>query len=132
MLKQVAGAKFGDGFEEGVTHGPIQNKMQFERVVSLVEDAKAAGGEVLCGGGRLEGSAAGSYFYAPTVVTNVKEGVRLVDEEQFGSVPMGHGNHPAAQQHPGCWQPAPQKHTRARARTHPRTPTCHTHTLART
>ena len=40
----------------------------------------------MCGGGPLEGAAAGSYFYAPTIIGNVKEGVRIVDEEQFGPV----------------------------------------------
>lgn len=38
-----------------------------------------------CGGKRLEEKGKG-YFYEPTIVSNVKEGVRLVDEEQFGPV----------------------------------------------
>ena len=32
----------GDGFEEGTTMGPINNQMQFDRVIKLVEDAKKA------------------------------------------------------------------------------------------
>ena len=43
VLECAAESKFADGFEEGATHGPINNKMQFDRVSELVEDAKAAG-----------------------------------------------------------------------------------------
>lgn len=73
----------GDGLDEKVQLGPIQNEMQFNRVTELVEDAKRHGGRVLCGGTRLAGT---GYFYPITFVADVKEGVRLVDEEQFGPV----------------------------------------------
>jgi aldehyde dehydrogenase (NAD+) len=75
--------KFGDGFSADVTHGPVNNKMQFDRVKELVEDAKAHGGKVLCGGAPTTEK---GYFFPATVVTGIKEGVRLVDEEQFGPV----------------------------------------------
>jgi len=76
-------AKVGDGFSEGVKYGPIQNKMQFDRVSELVEDAKKAGAVVHAGGAPLAGS---GYFYPPTILSGVREGVRIVDEEQFGPV----------------------------------------------
>jgi hypothetical protein len=72
----VAAQKYADGFVEGTTHGPIQNKMQFDIVTGLVDDAKASGAEILCGGTRLPGSATGSYFYAPTIIAKVQEGWR--------------------------------------------------------
>jgi acyl-CoA reductase-like NAD-dependent aldehyde dehydrogenase len=84
FTKQAATAKFDDGFADGVTHGPIQNKMQFDRVSELVEDAKVNGANILTGGAATEGTP--GYFYPPTVITGVKEGVRIVDEEQFGPV----------------------------------------------
>ncbi len=71
----------GDGLDENNQLGPIQNAMQFKRVVELVEEAKQAGGRILCGGAPLAGN---GYFYPITFVADVKEGVRLVDEEQFG------------------------------------------------
>lgn len=86
VLECAAESKFADGFEEGATHGPINNKMQFDRVSELVEDAKAAGATVLCGGRQIEGTPAEAYFYAPTILSDVAEGVRVVDEEQFGPV----------------------------------------------
>ena len=50
--------------------------------MGLVDDAKKNGGTIEAGGVRLEGS---GYFYPPTIVTDVGAGVRLVDEEQFGT-----------------------------------------------
>ncbi len=73
----------GDGMEESSMLGPLQNKRQFDRVVELVEDAKAHGGKALIGGEPVGGS---NYFYPVTFVTGVSDGVRLVDEEQFGPV----------------------------------------------
>jgi len=51
-----------------------------------VEDAKEQGGEILCGGCKVEGSPDEAYFYAPTIIAGVSDGVRIVDEEQFGPV----------------------------------------------
>jgi acyl-CoA reductase-like NAD-dependent aldehyde dehydrogenase len=73
--------KMGDGMQPDVQLGPINNKPQYERVIGLVEDAKRAGARVVAGGGVRPG---GGYFVEPTLVTGVAEGVRLVDEEQFG------------------------------------------------
>lgn len=90
-LDAVAGAlvefskniPMGDGMEESSMLGPLQNKRQFDRVVELVEDAKANGGKALIGGEPMGGN---NYFYPVTFVTGVSDGVRLVDEEQFGPV----------------------------------------------
>jgi acyl-CoA reductase-like NAD-dependent aldehyde dehydrogenase len=73
--------KVGNGLEPGVQLGPLNNKPQFERVSELVEDAKKHGAKIVTGGKRL---GAEGYFYAPTIVSEVSDGVRLVDEEQFG------------------------------------------------
>ena len=73
--------KVGDGLQADVQLGPLNNKMQFDRVNELVADAKAAGGRCVTGGAPLPGA---GYFIPPTLVTGLKEGVRLVDEEQFG------------------------------------------------
>lgn len=83
-LKGLAEAMpMGDGMAEGTVMGPIQNKMQFNKVVSLVESAKAQGGIIVCGGAPKGGP---GYFYPLTIVTGLKDGDRLVDEEQFGPV----------------------------------------------
>ncbi len=81
LAELARGVKVGDGMETGVELGPVNNKPQFERVCELVEDAKKHGGKILAGGGPVGGK---GYFFQPTVVGGLSDGVRLVDEEQFG------------------------------------------------
>lgn len=71
----------GDGMKEGTTFGPVTNQEQLDLVVELVDDARANGARILCGGEVLEGN---GYFYPPTIVADISDGTRLVDEEQFG------------------------------------------------
>lgn len=78
-----ASAVVGDGFKDGMMFGPINNKMQYERVKELVEDAKKSGATIEAGGAPLPGK---GFFYPPTIITGAKEGTRIVDEEQFGPV----------------------------------------------
>jgi len=72
--------KVGDGTEEGVELGPLQNKAQYEKVKAIIADA-AEKGTVIAGGSALDRP---GYFIEPTIVRDIKEGARLVDEEQFG------------------------------------------------
>jgi acyl-CoA reductase-like NAD-dependent aldehyde dehydrogenase len=62
--------------------GPIQNKTQFERVMGLIESARTDG-KIIAGGER-QGEK--GYFIKPTIVRDITDGSRLVDEEQFGPV----------------------------------------------
>jgi acyl-CoA reductase-like NAD-dependent aldehyde dehydrogenase len=75
--------KTGNGLDAGIDLGPLQNRDQLDLVVELAEDARRAGGRFLCGGIRPEGP---GYFYPVTLVADVSDGVRLVDEEQFGPI----------------------------------------------
>ncbi|WP_145167266.1 aldehyde dehydrogenase family protein [Rhizobium sp. SJZ105] len=70
----------GDGLDEKSMLGPIQNRMQFDKVARLVTDAKGRG-KVLLGGEPGEG-----LFFPPTIVSGLSNGDALVDEEQFGPV----------------------------------------------
>lgn len=88
-LAQLARARVeqvGTGTSPDVTLGPLNNKMQFDRVTELVADAVAQGATVVAGGKKPAHVDQRGFFYEPTVLTNVKEGVRIVDEEQFGPV----------------------------------------------
>lgn len=75
-------AVVGDGLEQGTTVGPIQNKAQYEKVQGYLEDAKSCG-NVIAGG---EVPAGKGYFINPTIVRDVKDGDKIVDEEQFGPI----------------------------------------------
>lgn len=81
LAERARAAKVGDGRLDGTDIGPLCNRMQFERVSELVAEALAGGGTAVTGGAAMGGS---GYFYEPTVVAGVSDGVRLVDEEQFG------------------------------------------------
>jgi acyl-CoA reductase-like NAD-dependent aldehyde dehydrogenase len=82
MLGELArGVKVGNGLDAGTELGPINNQPQFERVTELVEDAKKHGAKIVAGGARVGSE---GYFFAPTIVGGISDGVRLVDEEQFG------------------------------------------------
>ena len=82
-LAKLAGeAVVDDGLKQGVTIGPIQNKMQYEKVKGFLADAKA-NGNIIAGGEALERD---GYFIAPTIVRDIGDDARLVREEQFGPV----------------------------------------------
>jgi acyl-CoA reductase-like NAD-dependent aldehyde dehydrogenase len=73
----------GDGFEEGTEIGPVQNERQFNIVKDFVESARKDNGRFLCGGKPMEGD---GYFFEPTLVADLAEGTKLVDEEPFGPI----------------------------------------------
>jgi acyl-CoA reductase-like NAD-dependent aldehyde dehydrogenase len=73
----------GDGMDPATTVGPLINSRQRERVERIVEETVDQGGRVRAGGKRLERP---GYFYQPTVVTDVKPGSPLHEEEVFGPV----------------------------------------------
>jgi acyl-CoA reductase-like NAD-dependent aldehyde dehydrogenase len=75
-------AVVGDGLEQGTQLGPLQNKMQYDKVLGLIDDAKQHG-VVIAGGGKPDRA---GYFIQPTIVRDIADGTRLVDEEQFGPV----------------------------------------------
>lgn len=83
MAKLAKNVKVGNGLEEGVELGPIQNARQLQIVIDLAENAKASGGRILAGGNRVPGN---GYFFEPTIVADLTNGSRLVDEEPFGPI----------------------------------------------
>jgi acyl-CoA reductase-like NAD-dependent aldehyde dehydrogenase len=82
-LAQIAAhAVVGNGLDDGVQFGPVQNRMQFEKVQAIIDDARAQG-RVIAGGEKHPGK---GYFIKPTIVSGLPDSARLVCEEQFGPV----------------------------------------------
>ncbi|RAY11132.1 aldehyde dehydrogenase [Actinomadura craniellae] len=81
LAARARAAKVGDGMTEGVQYGPINNRPQFERVSELVADAIAGGARAAAGGKPIDGP---GFFFEPTILADVSDGSRIVDEEQFG------------------------------------------------
>ncbi|MFJ3055017.1 aldehyde dehydrogenase family protein [Herbaspirillum sp. NPDC087042] len=79
----IAATPMGDGLQPGIAMGPVQNRMQLQKVAALVDSAREDGATIVCGGRLPDGP---GNFYPLTLVTDIRDGARLVDEEQFGPV----------------------------------------------
>ncbi|GIO24069.1 aldehyde dehydrogenase family protein [Oceanobacillus sp. J11TS1] len=73
----------GDGMEPTTMIGPVQNKMQYEKVKDLINDAKRTGANIVCGGNVEDKT---GYFIPITIIDNPPENSRVVTEEAFGPV----------------------------------------------
>jgi succinate-semialdehyde dehydrogenase/glutarate-semialdehyde dehydrogenase len=76
--------RVGNGMDAHTDVGPMIQERQVRIVESHVEDAKARGARVLAGGTRLP--ELGVNFYAPTVLADVTQEMRIMREETFGPV----------------------------------------------
>lgn len=79
VAKQIP---IGDGEDESILFGPIQNRMQYDKVRALLDDARQNGGAFTEVGTHPDTG----YFLPITFVGGLGDGHRLVDEEQFGPV----------------------------------------------
>jgi acyl-CoA reductase-like NAD-dependent aldehyde dehydrogenase len=75
--------KVGDGAEQGTDLGPIQNKMQYDKLCNLLKDARESGLNFLLGG---EPSRRPGYYIPITIIDNPPENAPVVTEEAFGPV----------------------------------------------
>ena len=83
LTQAAAGLHLGNGFESGVTMGPLIDVPAADGVMELVEDAVDQGAQVLLGGGRGE---QGETFVEATVLADVTPQMRVCQEEIFGPV----------------------------------------------
>ncbi|MEU1275769.1 aldehyde dehydrogenase family protein [Streptomyces sp. NPDC005799] len=81
LADRARSARVGHGLEPDVELGPLTTHFQRDHVEDLVQDAKAGGATIAAGGHRIAGD---GYFFEPTIIGDVEDGVRIVDEEQFG------------------------------------------------
>jgi succinate-semialdehyde dehydrogenase / glutarate-semialdehyde dehydrogenase len=77
----TASLRVGDPMLEDTQIGPLVDEQGFAKVVAAVEDAVAKGAKVAVGGQKR-----GGLFYTPTVLTGVRRGMKVLDEETFGPV----------------------------------------------
>ena len=75
--------KVGNGFEDGVTTGPLIDQQALEKVEEHIEDAVSKGASILSGGTR---SNQGGTFFNPTVLTDVNSTMKVAKEETFGPI----------------------------------------------
>jgi acyl-CoA reductase-like NAD-dependent aldehyde dehydrogenase len=78
FVKQMQGMVVGDPLDDRVDLGPMIDVKEAERVERWVGEAQAGGAQVAVGG-RRDGA-----VYWPTVLTDVRPGMRVVKDEVFG------------------------------------------------
>jgi acyl-CoA reductase-like NAD-dependent aldehyde dehydrogenase len=83
FAEYVAKIPVGNGLDPQNLIGPVSNKMQLDKVVAFVDDARARGATIVTGGVRPK---APGFFYPLTVIADAADDMRVVKEEQFGPV----------------------------------------------
>jgi len=84
-VRLARGYVLGDPLDETTTMGPMAQQQAPAFLEAQVEEARAAGGQVLCGGERVQVDGRGRFF-APTVVADAPQRCSLMQEESFGPV----------------------------------------------
>jgi len=85
FVSRAAETIVGNGFEPNVEMGPLANDRRVAALTELVDDARDQGAEVRTGGSRLGDK---GYFFEPTVLVNVPDSARVMQEEPFGPLAM--------------------------------------------
>ena len=81
FVRRAAATIVGNGVDPNVEMGPLANDRRIGALTDLVEDAKESGAEVRTGGSKMGDV---GYFFQPTVLTNVPDSARVMQEEPFG------------------------------------------------
>src|SRR5499427_2283283 len=83
LTAKMGSLKMGNGLDDGISLGPLVNKDGLDKVIELVDDAVKKGAKVLTGGKAPDGP---GYFYPATVLANVSNDAKMLNEEIFGPV----------------------------------------------
>ncbi len=79
LASRVKGMKVGNGFDDGVSVGPLIEPAALAKVEKHVKDAVRKGGQILTGGKRMKGQ-----FFEPTVIAGASADMLVAREETFG------------------------------------------------
>ncbi|MGE0253235.1 MAG: NAD-dependent succinate-semialdehyde dehydrogenase [Alphaproteobacteria bacterium] len=83
FVAAARGLKVGDGLDKDTRMGPLANSRRLEAMEAFVADAQQQGAKVATGGRRIGNK---GNFYEPTVLTDVPQSARIMNEEPFGPV----------------------------------------------
>jgi len=84
MRERTAQLVIGHGAEPGTTMGPLTVPQSVEKAERHVEDARARGAKILCGGKRVERE--GGFYFEPTIVADASKEMLVAREEQFAPI----------------------------------------------
>jgi succinate-semialdehyde dehydrogenase/glutarate-semialdehyde dehydrogenase len=85
FARRAGALKVGDGLVEGIQMGPLAHPRRLEAMASLLADARKHGAKLHTGGERIPGK---GYFWQPTVLSDIPEEARIMNEEPFGPVAL--------------------------------------------
>jgi acyl-CoA reductase-like NAD-dependent aldehyde dehydrogenase len=83
LVELMKDSKIGSPLDADTEVGPLATSQQFHTLKVQVSDAIRKGAKVECGGRAVNSP---GYFFEPTVLTNVKKNMKVVNEEVFGPV----------------------------------------------
>ena len=83
VAENARNIKVTEGFDPQCEMGPLVSNEQLDRVLGFLEAGEAQGAKTLIGGHRLGDH---GYFVEPTLLTNARPGMKVLDEEIFGPV----------------------------------------------
>ncbi len=83
FVNRAKAVPVGDGLDERNKMGPLIHARRLEAVEAFVKDARDSGAKVGTGGARLKSP---GYFYSPTVLSDVPNQARIMNEEPFGPI----------------------------------------------
>ena len=86
VLRLVDGLAVGDPLDPATVVGPVVSDAALERILGVVDRARADGATLLAGGHRLTGDLADGWFVAPTLFGDVHHASALARDEVFGPV----------------------------------------------
>ncbi|MFI8068097.1 aldehyde dehydrogenase family protein [Streptomyces sp. NPDC086033] len=84
LADAVPGVPVGDPRDPGTVVGPMAGEKHLKKVEEYVDLARKEGGRIVCGGERLDLD--GGFYYKPTVIADLSNDSRVVQEEIFGPV----------------------------------------------
>jgi betaine-aldehyde dehydrogenase len=87
LVERAREIRLGGPFDEKAETGALISQAHLDKVTAYVDAGRDEGAVVLLGGQRVtEGELADGYFYAPTILGNVRSDMRVAQEESFGPV----------------------------------------------
>ena len=89
FAERTKGLVVGDGMDKGTQMGPMANPRRPEAIAELVADARGAGARLLSGGERgPDDRERGGFFFQPTVLADVPDSARAMNDEPFGPLAL--------------------------------------------
>ncbi|HEV7679251.1 MAG TPA: aldehyde dehydrogenase family protein [Candidatus Dormibacteraeota bacterium] len=86
LVSKAKALRVGNALDFDTQVGPVVNRQQYDSILRAIEQAKADGATLLCGGGRAEGVGDKGYYIAPTIFADCDNLSRAAQEEIFGPV----------------------------------------------